>query len=86
MCSSDLLGFSSQAADLSPLEVTKKELTILGSRLNCGMFPRVIDWFKRGIVEPERLISHRFHFERAREAFDFIQDNPMKVCKVLLTF
>ena len=80
------LGFSSQAADLSPLEVTKKELTILGSRLNCGMFPRVIDWFKRGIVEPERLISHRFHFERAREAFDFIQDNPMKVCKVLLTF
>lgn len=80
------LGFSSLAADLSPLEVTRKELTILGSRLNRRMFPQVIEWFERGIVEPERLISHRFHFEKAREAFDFIQENPVEACKVLLTF
>lgn len=80
------LGFSSQAAELSSLEVTRKELTILGSRLNRGMFPQVIDWFRRGIVEPERLISHRFHFERAQEAFDLIEANPVETCKVLLTF
>ena len=80
------LGFSTQAADFSPLEVTKKELSILGSRLSRGMFPRVIEWFERGIVEPERLVSHRFSFEKAREAFDFIQANPTDTCKVLLTF
>lgn len=80
------LGFSAQAAELSSLEVTRKELTILGSRLNRGTFPQVIDWFRRGIVEPELLISHRFPFERAQEAFDLLETNPVETCKVLLTF
>ena len=80
------LSFASQPAELSQLEVTKKELTILGSRLSRGMFPTVIKWFEEGMVRPEELISHAFPFERAREAFDFIEENPVDTCKVILTF
>lgn len=80
------LSFAAQPAELSQLEVTGKELTILGSRLNRAMFPTVIKWFQEGLVRPEELISHVFPFERAREAFDFIEQNPVDTCKVILTF
>lgn len=80
------LGFSTQAAEMMPLEVTKKELTIVGTRLNRGMFPRVIDWFKRGVVHPEGIVSHSFPFEKVMDAVKLIEDKPLETCKVTLKF
>jgi L-gulonate 5-dehydrogenase len=79
------LSFAETPAVISPLEITKKELSIIGSRLNCNMFPRVIEWFKRGL-EPEKLISHSFSFTQARDAFSLIEEKPLETCKVVLTF
>jgi L-gulonate 5-dehydrogenase len=79
------LSFAEAPAEISPLEITKKELSIIGSRLNCNMFPRVIEWFGRGL-EPEKLISHSFPFTQAREAFSLIEEKPLETCKVVLTF
>jgi L-gulonate 5-dehydrogenase len=79
------LGFSETPADIVPLEITKKELSIFGSRLNCGMFPLVIEWFKRGL-DPEKLVSHSFPFTKARDAFTLIKEKPFETCKILLTF
>jgi L-gulonate 5-dehydrogenase len=79
------LSFVERAAAISPLEITKKELSIIGSRLNCNMFPRVIEWFGRGI-DPEKLISHTFPFTQVRDAFALIEEKPLETCKVVLTF
>ncbi|MDR1377630.1 MAG: Zn-dependent oxidoreductase [Synergistaceae bacterium] len=79
------LGFSERPAEIIPLEITKKELSIIGSRLNCNMFPQVIEWFKKGL-DPEKLISHKFPFMETRNAFDLIETKPLETCKVLLTF
>lgn len=81
-----LLGFSKAPSELVQLEVVKKELSIYGSRLNRNKFPEVISWFGEGSVEPELLVSHRYPFEKIREAMEFIQDNPSEVCKVILEF
>jgi L-gulonate 5-dehydrogenase len=79
------LGFSETPMSIVPLEITKKELSILGSRLNCGMFPRVIEWFGKGLPA-EKLISHTFPFAKAAEAFRLIEEKPLETCKVVLTF
>ena len=57
----------------------------MGSRLNCGMFPRVIEWFGR-VLEPEKLVSHVFPFTQVRDAFALIEEKPLETCKVVLTF
>ncbi|RRD66166.1 Zn-dependent oxidoreductase [Fretibacterium sp. OH1220_COT-178] len=79
------LGFSERPAQFLPLDITKKELTICGSRLSRRMFPRVIDWFSNG-VDPEKLVSHTFPVERVEEAFRLIEERPLETSKVLLTF
>ncbi|MDR1049393.1 MAG: Zn-dependent oxidoreductase [Synergistaceae bacterium] len=79
------LGFSERPSEVPALEITKKELSIIGSRLNCNRFPQVIEWFGRGL-DPRKLVSHSFPFENAREAFAFIEEKPLETCKVLLTF
>ncbi|MDR1979803.1 MAG: Zn-dependent oxidoreductase [Synergistaceae bacterium] len=79
------LGFSERPAEIIPLEITKKELSIIGSRLNCNMFPRVIEWFGKGL-DPEKLVSHKFPFTEVRGAFDLIEEKPLETRKVLLTF
>jgi len=79
------LGFSETPAKIVPLEITKKELSIIGTRLNCGMFPRVREWFVKGL-DPEKLVSHTFPFAQAQEAFRLIEEKPLETCKVLLTF
>jgi L-gulonate 5-dehydrogenase len=79
------LSFAERPAAISSLEITRKELSIVGSRLNCGMFPRVIEWFKQGL-DPEKLISHTFSFTQVRDAFSLIEEKPLETCKVMLTF
>jgi L-gulonate 5-dehydrogenase len=79
------LSFAERPTVISSLEVTKKELSIIGSRLNCNMFPRVLEWFGKGL-DPEKLVSHKFPFTEAGAAFKLIEDKPLETCKVLLTF
>jgi L-gulonate 5-dehydrogenase len=79
------LGFSHTPAEIVPLEITRKELSVIGSRLNCGMFPRVIEWFGKGL-DAEKLVSHTFPFEQAQEAFKLVEEKPLETCKVLLMF
>jgi L-gulonate 5-dehydrogenase len=67
------LSFAERPAAMSSLEITKKELSIIGSRLNCGMFPKVIEWFGQGL-DPKKLISHTFPFTRVRDAFSLIEE------------
>lgn len=80
------LGFSEKPLALIPAEVNRKELSIVGARLGCGMFPQVIAWFSSGAFAPENLVSHTFPYTEAQEAFMLIEESPVNVARVLLTF
>lgn len=81
-----LLGFSSTPSAIAQQELTKKELTLSASRLNCAMFPTVIDWLERGLVTPESIITHKVDFHDVTNAFALAEHNPKDACKVLLDF
>jgi L-gulonate 5-dehydrogenase len=81
-----ILGFSPTPSQIPQQELTKKELTLTASRLNCAMFPTVIDWITRGLVDPERIVTHKLDFRKVDEAFDLAEKQPRYSCKVLLDF
>ena len=81
-----VLGFSKEPAPVQQFEITRKELTIAGSRLSRRRFPEVIRWFAEKEVRPELLISHRFHFTDIKRAMELIEEKPHEVCKVVLSF
>ncbi|HXH01838.1 MAG TPA: Zn-dependent oxidoreductase [Candidatus Competibacteraceae bacterium] len=81
-----LLGFAAEPSAIPQQELTKKELSLHASRLNCAMFPVVIEWLRRGLIHPERIITHCIDFRRVESAFELIQRKPQESCKVLLDF
>ncbi len=81
-----VLGFSKDPAPVRQFEITRKELTVVGSRLNRNRFPEVIDWFTQEEVRPELFVSHRFHFSEVHQAMRLIEEKPRETCKVVLSF
>ncbi|MEW6623389.1 MAG: alcohol dehydrogenase catalytic domain-containing protein [Bacillota bacterium] len=81
-----VIGFMAEPVNILPVEITKKELEIIGSRMNRNKFPEVLTWFKEGKLEPEKLISHKLRFEEAEQAFALFDDRLDEVCKVIIQF
>jgi L-gulonate 5-dehydrogenase len=80
------LGFSSTITEIQQLEITKRELDVLGSRLSCGQFPKAIEWVEKKLVDPAKIITHVFPFEEFGQAVSLFENNPDECCKVVLTF
>lgn len=81
-----MLGFSPKPSAIPQQEITKKELTLFGSRLNRRLFPRVLEWLAQGRLDAEALITHEFDFRAAAEALRLLEDHPELTCKIQLTF
>jgi L-gulonate 5-dehydrogenase len=81
-----LLGFSGAPSALTQQELTRKELSIHASRLNAGMFPRVIEWMAAGRLQPERIVSHCLGFRDVARAFALFEKDARTTAKVLLDF
>ncbi|MCB8889601.1 Zn-dependent oxidoreductase [Vreelandella malpeensis] len=79
-----LLGFSVQPSDLVQLEVIKKELTLVGSRLNNRKFPEVLELMASGQLDPLALVSHRLPLVEMPEAIDMLDHRPEEARKVLI--
>lgn len=77
-----IMGFSTEPSALVQQKVTAKELSIHSSRLNGGKFDKVIDWFARGLLAPEKLLTHRFALSDWQAAFDAFENDPVGCCKV----
>lgn len=79
-----LLGFSPTPSDLIQLEVIKKELTLVGSRLNNRKFPEVIAQIAAGRLDPKALISHRVALTEMPGAIELLDNHPEQARKVLV--
>ena len=80
------LGFNETPSPIASLMITKKELTIVGSRLQANKFQEIVEKVNQGELKPEEMISHRFHASEIHEAFELLEQQPNNVRKVVLTF
>lgn len=80
------LGFDSTPSSIALMPITKKELTITGSRLQTDQFGKVIELINTKKLTHNGLVTHRFHIDDVKEAFEFIEKNPDKVRKAVIQF
>lgn len=81
-----VLGFNMEPSQIPQGLITKKELTIVGSRLQTSKFPEVIELFKKGVLDPKVLVTHSFPFTEVEKAIAVIEEKATKKNKVILTF
>ena len=81
-----VLGFSSEPIKIAPIEIMRRELEVIGTRLNNDRFPEAIEWLATGKINPDALISAVYPLAKVQEAFTAIDDNPQETVKVVLTF
>ena len=81
-----IMGFSSDPCQITQQGITSKELSIFSSRLNANKFPIVINWLNKKLIDPKKLITHRFDYTDVIEAIQTFEKDQSKCCKVLLTF
>lgn len=81
-----LMGFSSDPREIVQQGITGKELAIYSSRLNANKFPVVIDWLNKGLIDPDKLITHTFDYQHVTDAIELFEKDQRQCCKVLLTF
>lgn len=80
------MGFLKEDAAISMLEITKKEISLVGSRLQTYQFAKCVDYFANNKVNLTGLITNTFSYEDIKEAIDLIENKPQEVGKVILTF
>lgn len=81
-----LLGFNATPSAIAQMLITKKELTITGSRLQTHQFGKVVELMNEGKLKHNGLITHKFPLSEVKEAFKFVEENPELVRKAVITF
>lgn len=81
-----VLGFDERPSSIPQLPITKKELTIVGSRLQTNQFGKVVTLLNEGKLSHDGLITHRFSINDVQEAFKFVEENSDKVRKAIIVF
>ena len=80
------IGFDAKPAEIPPVLITKKELSIVGSRMNCYQFPKVMKWLEEGKIDAEKMISRKYSIDDIQQAFEETIANGQDVVKTLIVF
>lgn len=81
-----LLGMDSNPNNVTELQIFRKEMTVVGSRMNSNMFPTILDRVANGQMKLENMVSHRFTTDKATEAFKMAVEQPAGFLKAMVTF
>ncbi len=79
-----VLGFSLEACNIAPFYITKKQLKIIGSRLQNKQFPYVIEEYKKGNLNLASLISHKLPLEDVEKGLKLLSDPKERTVKVVV--
>jgi len=79
-----IVGLSEQEVSIPVIEFTRKELNVLGSRNNAGVFAGAVDLVRRNRDRVRQLITHRFPLEHVPEAIAFALEHPTEAEKVMI--
>lgn len=80
------MSFSDTPDSVVMSRITLKELNIVGSRLQNAQFGPVIAGIEKRLSLIDRMITHRFPPERAREAIEIAASPGAEVGKVIIEF
>lgn len=81
-----ILGFSQNFSEINQYEITRKELTICGSRLNNNRFETVLKWFEDKKIIPEKIIKQSYPFSDAISVLKALSSDNNGVGKSIITF
>lgn len=79
-----IVGISDQDVSISVGLFSRKEINILGSRNNTGLFPDAIELVRRHAERIAPLVTHTYPLDQAPEAIDFAMNHPQDVEKVVI--
>ena len=80
-----VVGLSRESVSIPMVEFTRKELAVVGSRNNCGLFAQASDLVQRRRDSAEKLISHQVPFAAGADAFELALTDPAHTEKVIIT-
>jgi len=63
------IGFEEAPAQIPPAWITRKELSVIGSRMNCHQFPTVMKWLEEGKINAGKMISRQYPVRDIQRAF-----------------
>ena len=78
------VGQSSEPAGLISKLFVWKEAELVASRVNRGEFPRVIDLMRRGMVQPQLLITGRMPISQTGDAYEMVEHHKDQHVKIVL--
>jgi threonine dehydrogenase-like Zn-dependent dehydrogenase len=81
-----VLGFDERPSAIPQLPITKKEITVTGSRLQTNQFPKIVQLLNGKKLCHNGLITHQFALEEVQEAFKFVEAHPEQVRKAIIVF
>jgi L-gulonate 5-dehydrogenase len=81
-----LLGMDGSPNEVTELQIFRKEMTVVGSRMNSNMFPTIVDRVARGQIQLEHMVSHRFTVDQSVEAFKMAVEQPAGFLKAMIVF
>jgi threonine dehydrogenase-like Zn-dependent dehydrogenase len=77
-------GTSNDKVVVPTLALVKKEISLLGSRNNAGLFGRAVDLVRRNRAKCDGLITHRFKIEETQDAMLFGHAHPDLANKIMI--
>jgi threonine dehydrogenase-like Zn-dependent dehydrogenase len=80
-----VVGLSVQPAAIPLIAFTRKELNVLGSRNNLGVFGDAIETVRRHAPAIGALVTHRFPLDHAADALELLAEHPEATEKVVVT-
>jgi threonine dehydrogenase-like Zn-dependent dehydrogenase len=81
-----IVGVTERKFCLRGVDVTRKELTISGSRNNLGRFQEAVDFVAGNTALAGGMITHSYPFKEAIAAFEKADQHPSETCKVVIDF
>ena len=81
-----IAGVTKEKFAIRGVDVTKKELTICGTRNNLHKFGDAINYILTNPGLAENLITHTYNFAETPAAFKTANEKPGETCKVMIDF
>lgn len=79
-----VVGLSTEPACIPLIAFTRKELNVLGSRNNLGVFGQAVETVRRHASTIGQLVTHRYPLKRADEALEHLIEHPEETEKVVV--
>jgi L-gulonate 5-dehydrogenase len=79
-----VVGISDQEVSIPVIEFSRKEVSVLGSRNNAGIFGAAVDLVTRHEERVRRLVTHTFPLAEVPAAIEFAMNNPREAEKVVI--